>query len=155
MANQMCKITAEASVGAVPTMGLGRVATTGNVYYVDSNTGESTYSGLSPDAPLDTFSNALSLCTSNKGDIILFMPGHAETLTANTEISVEGLTIMGLGVGDNRATFTFGTSTDADWEVKADNVWIDNIVFKNAIDNQKSIITSIKAYTKITNCLFL
>ena len=155
MGNQAVKFTSETSVGAVPTLGVGRVATTGNVFFVNSNTGVATNSGLSPDAPINSLANALSVCTANAADIIMLMPGHAETIIANTEITIEGVTIMGMGNGDNRPVFTFGTDTAADLEVKADNVTIDNIVFKCGIDNQAAFIESIKAYTVIKNCLFL
>lgn len=152
--DQTIRFLSEASVGAVPTVGLSRVLTTGTVYFVDSNSGASTNAGTTPDAALDSLSSALSLVTANAGDVILFMPGHAETVTANTELTVEGITLRSLGNGDNRAVFTFGTATTANLEIKADNITIDNIVFKNNIDNQASIIESIKAYTVIKNCEF-
>jgi hypothetical protein len=152
--DQTIRFLAEDSVGAVPTVGLSRILTTGTVYFVDSNHGASTNAGTTPDAPLDSLSSALSVATANAGDVILFMPGHAETLVANTEITIEGLTLRSLGNGDNRAVFTFGTATTANIEIKADNVTIDNLIFKNDIDNQASVIESIKAYTVIQNCEF-
>ncbi len=90
--------------------------TTGNIWWVDS--GSSTGAdaagyGQNPDAPFLTLDYAIGNCTANQGDIIYVMSGHAETLTAagGVTVDVAGITIIGLGEGADRPTFTF-SSTD-------------------------------------------
>lgn len=150
----LTQITTNESTGNIPTMGFKEIQTTGDVYYVDSNTGDDSNNGLTAGSAMATLAAAASLTTANKGDVILLMPGHAETLIANTELSTEGVTILGLGLGDNRPVFTFGTATTADIEIKADNVRISNCIFKCDIDSQAAVIETIKAYTTIDDCEF-
>lgn len=85
--------------------------TTGDIWFVDSGTGtDGAGYGQNPDSPVATLDYAIALCTASKGDIIYVMPGHAETAsTANQElfdINVAGVTVIGLGEGDKRPTFT-------------------------------------------------
>lgn len=103
--------------------------TTGKVFYVHSGTGADTSArGLDKSAPFATLAFALTKCTASKGDVIYLMPGHAESLGAAAAIAVAtaGVSIIGLGNGANRPTFTWHT-TDATWTVTADNVLIQNI----------------------------
>lgn len=106
--------------------------TTGEFFFVHSGTGtNSVGGGRNPDAPLATLDYAIGLCTANKGDMIQVMPGHAETLTAAGAIAcdIAGISIVGMGVGDNRPVFTFGsTDNAATWTVSADDVRIANVV---------------------------
>lgn len=70
--------------------------------------------GYDPDGKLHFFSTvdaAISACTDNAGDIILIAPGHAEDVTATSiALDVSGVTIIGLGNGLNRPTFTYGAA---------------------------------------------
>ena len=73
---------------------------------------------------------ARAACTASRGDIILIGPGHAETLTtaADIALSVAGITVIGLGVGNLKPTFTF-SSTDnaATMTVSGNNVRVEGI----------------------------
>ena len=106
--------------------------TTGEFFFVHSGTGtDSVGGGRNPDVPLATLDYAIGLCTANKGDMIYVMPGHAESLTAAAAIAcdIAGISIIGMGVGDNRPVFTFAsTDNAATWTVSADDVRIANIV---------------------------
>ena len=106
--------------------------TTGEIFFVHSGTGaDSAGAGRNPDVPLATLDYAIGLCTASKGDMIYVMPGHAESLTTAAAIAcdVAGISIVGLGVGDNRPVFTFAsTNNAATWTVSADDVRISNIV---------------------------
>ena len=66
------------------------LATTGEIYYVNSGTGANAVggitgsngnNGLSPKTPFATIDYAIGRCTANRGDTIYVMPGHWETLT--------------------------------------------------------------------------
>lgn len=98
---------------------------TGSRFYVHSGTGSDTVGyGYNPDSPTATIDYAHNLCTANKNDMVIVMPGHAETLTGAAGISCDtaGVTFVGLGNGTNRPTITFGTSANADINVSAANV---------------------------------
>lgn len=88
--------------------------TTGDVYYVNSATGADvgTRTGKNMDEPFDSLDYAIGRATASNGDIIVLMPGHAETTTA-IALDVAGLCIVGYGFGRNRPTLTATTaSTD-------------------------------------------
>lgn len=96
----------------------------GEVWYVDS--GGTAGGGRSPDAPLATLDEAINLAAA--GDTIVVMPGHAETLADATSLvpDVDRLTIIGLGRGQQRPTFTL-TATASNIPVSGDGVRIENI----------------------------
>ncbi len=88
--------------------------TTGNVFWVDS--GKTTAGGITsaygktPDAPFLTISAAIStdVCTPNNGDIVIVMPGHAETVATVGALALDiaGVTIIGIGDGADQPTIT-------------------------------------------------
>ena len=106
--------------------------TTGSRFFVSSGTGtDGAGYGRNPDAPVATIDYAVGLCTANKNDVILVMPGHAETVSAaaGLDLDVAGITIIGLGSGANTPTVTLDTATTADIDIDAANVTIENIHF--------------------------
>jgi hypothetical protein len=66
-----------------------------------------------------------------RNDIIMVMPGHAETISSATAlaINVKGIMVMGLGNGALRPTFTLDTATTATIKVTAASVSIVNCLF--------------------------
>lgn len=105
--------------------------TTGNIWFVDSGASASG-SGLSPDDPCTTLNAAVALATASNGDIIYLMEGHAETITAaaGVDISKAGLTVIGLGTGGLRPTFTYTTAATGTFAIGASNTWIENLLFR-------------------------
>lgn len=63
-----------------------------------------------------TLSSALSYCRSGRGDTIVALPGHSESVTDNTMLTnlVPGTKILGIGHGGNRPVFRW-TDTAAQW----------------------------------------
>lgn len=58
-----------------------------------------------------TVDAAIGLCVANSGDTIYVLPGHTETVTATSiALDVAGVSIIGLGSGLNRPTFTYGAA---------------------------------------------
>lgn len=102
----------------------------GNCYYVDSVNGDDGNDGTSWDESVATLDYAIGLCTANNGDRIYLAPGHAETLTGASDITIDiaGLEIVGVGVGNDRAKFTFGTDVGASIVISAASVKLINIV---------------------------
>lgn len=82
--------------------------------------------------PFSTLAGAIASCTASRGDVIMVMPGHAETISSATALTlnVAGVAIIGLGQGDLRPTFTLGTATTATINVSASQVAISNCLFK-------------------------
>lgn len=114
----------------MPVLPGGQVpSTTGSVFFVHSGTGSNNNAGLDPDSPLATIDAAVGKCTSNVGDVIVVMPGHAENITGATSLVVDvaGVQIIGLGHGRNRPVLTF-TATASSIEMDAANTRLSNLV---------------------------
>ena len=133
------------------------LVTTGKIFYVCSVGGSADHTGTSPDYPLATIDAAINKCTANKGDVIYVMPNHAETIGSAGAITcdIEGISVIGLGNGDNRGVVTIATATSADVSITADNVTIKNLLFKCGLDAVTDMIDiDTAAYTTIDNCYF-
>lgn len=102
----------------------------GEILFVHSGTGSSSNDGSSPDSPMATVDQAINRCTAGKGDVIYVLPGHAETITAadGFDADVAGISIIGLGRGTNRPTFTF-TNVNGGVTVGAAGVTLRNLRF--------------------------
>lgn len=84
--------------------------------------------------PFSTVDYAIGRCKASRGDIIMVMPGHAESLAGASAITsdVAGVAIVGLGAGSLRPTFTF-TATASTWVVSAANCSFANIILQAGI----------------------
>lgn len=140
----------------VPVMGGSQVpSTTGNYYFVDSGTGSSGNSGASSSDALATIDQAINKCTASNGDVIIVMPGHAETISGATGIVVDiaGISIIGLGHGRNRPVISFD-NTASRIPVSANNVLIENLVFLGAVADIVSGVTITGDDVTLRNCDF-
>ena len=102
--------------GGVPAI-IDTAKFSGNVFYVDSNAAgaaDTAGHGMGPDGPFATIDFAITQCTASQGDVILVLPGHAETINAAgaIDLDIAGITVLGLGVGNKRPTITIGSSAD-------------------------------------------
>ena len=118
----------------IPLIGSGPDMTTGDVYFVSStaaNRSDSGSQGTAPTLPFATLDYAVGRTTENQGDIIYVMPGHAETISAaaGLDLDVAGISVIGLGWGNTRPTFTFATATGADMDIDAANITLRNLRF--------------------------
>lgn len=79
----------------------------------------------------NTLALASAACVASRGDVIFVMAGHTETVSSATALtlSVAGVTVIGLGLGTLRPTFTLDTATTATINVTAANVTFRNIIF--------------------------
>lgn len=112
-------------------------ALTGNVWFVKSGGGTNgSGSGSDPSLPLTTLQAAHDAATASNGDVIYLMPGHAETVSSAAAITMSkaGITVVGLGSGAQRPTFTFGTVTGASILISGANFKCSNIVGVAALD---------------------
>ncbi|MHC4179977.1 MAG: hypothetical protein ACYSWU_20930, partial [Planctomycetota bacterium] len=104
--------------------------TSGNVFFVDSGSARASDGNRArdPDIPAATIDGCIAKCTANNGDIIVVMPGHAESPTAAITMDVAGVWIYGLGWGGDRPTITSSNATNF-VAMSAANCRISNIVF--------------------------
>ena len=103
----------------------------GEVFWVNS-TSIATKTGLTgSDAnpgtyhqPLATIAAAITKATASRGDMVIVMPGHSETIATDGGIafSKAGVAIVGLGMGTLRPKFVIDTIAAAALTVTAANV---------------------------------
>lgn len=148
---------ASVSAGGVPLLPNGIPLTNGRTFVVDS--GHANASDSNPGTasrPLATLDAAVGKCTASNGDLILLAPGHAESIsaTATCALDVAGISVVGMGTGSLRPTFTFITSTAAKITVDAANVYIQNLLFVNNIDSQVIVLDVNAADCTVVGCEF-
>ena len=111
---------------------------TGSIFYVDSNVATGTdSSGSSWTNAVTTLDAAVALCSDNRGDVIKLAQGHAETFIAanSADLDVIGITVIGMGTGSDRPTFTYTTGTAGEIVIAAANITINNLLFQPGIAN--------------------
>ena len=119
----------------------------GSVFFVHSGTGtDGAGYGQNPDAPLATLDYAVGLCTADKGDKIYCLPGHAEDVAAASavDIDVAGISVIGLGNGNNRAKFTGITGAGATIEINGANIRLENLIFVAGFTNGLTQFVDVK-----------
>ncbi len=110
--------------------------TTGSVFFVHSGTGNNTtYSGTDPTTPFSTIDYAIGFCTASKGDVIVVLPGHSESISGAAAIAadVAGISIIGLGWANLRPLITLHT-TATTIAVSAANVTFRNLRIATDVD---------------------
>jgi len=88
-----------------------------------------------------TLDLAMAATTANRGDYVFLAPGYSETVTSTTPaLDVAGVTIVGLGNGLNRPTFTYGAAA-ATINVSGANITIKNVHHIANFDNVAAAYT--------------
>jgi hypothetical protein len=140
----------------IPVIGSGSLMTTGNIFFVDSGSsgGADGNAATNPESPAITLDAAIGKCTANNGDIIFVMPGHAESIAAtDITMDVAGVSVIGLGRGDARPTFTFA-ATGSTIAMSAASTRISNVVLVPGIGAVASGITASGVASEIDNVEF-
>lgn len=126
----------------------------GEVFWVDENAsspGRGTFQN--PDTSIDT---SIGRCVSGRGDVIMVKPGHVENISAAAAMTcdVAGVSIVGLGTGNDQACIVFDTADTADIDVSAENVSFVNMWFLANYANVDGAIdvTADGDYLTIQNC---
>lgn len=106
-----------------PFLQVSPLLTTGKVFFVNSVVGKANNVGDDSLRPLATWQQAINKCRANKGDYVVIMPGHAESVTtaAGINLNVAGVRHIMMGVGASRPIFTLSGSTAASIDVTAAN----------------------------------
>ncbi len=123
----------------------------GQVFYVGTGaqvnalgqTGECIASRVSP-----TVDKALAQCVSGRGDFVYVLPGYTETVSSADQWSSlgtkTGVSVIGLGTGMNRPTFTYSAQTATILMDQA-NFAIRNCVFYMAGDTGSTTALTVTA----------
>lgn len=127
---------------------LGMPFIPGKVYFVQSTSAQVSDSnpGTVKNYPLATIAKALELVAAltsptNAGHVIFVLPGHAESFATDLDITTShnGVSIIGIGVGESRPILTF-TATGAKVDIDGANVRFAGFVLKNDVDSQTVMI---------------
>jgi hypothetical protein len=119
------------SVRGVPILN----AYAGQVLWVSSTTGSNQNKGTR-ERPFASIDYAVGKCNADKGDIIMVMPTHAETVSeaGGLDLDVSGIRIIGLGEGRQRPKVNIGTVTTASVQVDSYDITVENIIFQGQVD---------------------
>ncbi len=144
----------------------------GNTFFVDSTSGSNSAGGQwgqNWDFPYATVNYAMSKCTTGANDVILVAAAHAETITASSTasgvatgqfcIDKGDVSIIGMGRGTKRPTFTFTTAAGAGVHIvgTSPNVILSNLLFISAFTNGLTTTITVPANAygfTLENCEF-
>lgn len=128
----------------------------GDIRYVHHGGAGTSGPGWAPENAYTTIDSAISACTANNNDLVVVLPGHAETITAASaiDLDVAGVTVIGLGQGTNRPTVTFGTATTASIDFSAANCTLKNIRCVSNIDSLVCFVEGGAGNATIEDCYF-
>jgi hypothetical protein len=127
-----------------------------NLWFVSSGAGtDNTGAGRSPALPFATLDYAVSHADVTTGDTFALLPGHAENLTADSDVDIDvaDLSVIGLGWGSNRPTFT-ATAIAGDFKLAAAGIRIENLLFLSGVDATTGMLEISAADCTVLNCEF-
>ncbi len=103
----------------------------------------------SPGGFFTSLNAAMANCRANRGDMIIALPGHTETVAASTFLSSvkAGVRVMGRGNATDRPKITWN-NTAGNMALSAANVWFDNFQWELAGD--PASVTALTTTTAIT-----
>lgn len=103
-----------------------------------------------------TITAAAAKCVADRGDSILVASNHDETVTTagGITLSVNGVSLIGLGNGTDRPTITFTTAVAASMNITGAEVIIKNIQFVCGIDAQTAMVNVTGTDASFVNCEF-
>lgn len=142
------------------------VAYPGKVFFLNSTSvlaatddgvaGADSTSGGAYQRPFASLNFAVNQCVASRGDIIMVMPGHTETISTATAtaMDVAGVVVVGLGSGTLRPKFTLDTTTAATIAVSAANVSFKNVIFNANFADIASLFTPTAANFLCEDCVF-
>lgn len=127
----------------------------GNVFYVQATNGSDTNSGTTPDKPFATIATAALATTAALDDVIVVLPGHAETVTTTITLSKSRVRVIGVGEGNQRPLITPNLAGD-NINITGAGVVVENLRFAAPLtDNQASDINVAAAGVTLRNLFSL
>lgn len=144
-----------------------QIAQPGKVWFVNNSTilapGGIAGSDFGPGGYLTPFKTVEGALGSGKltnfagrGDILMVMPNHAETISNATLMALNcaGVAVVGLGDGASRPTFTFNTATTATITINGANMSFINCLFIANFANIAAAFTVKAKGFYLGNCEF-
>lgn len=106
--------------------------------------------------PKSTIAGAIDACTASRGDVIIVMPGHSETIETDGGLALDtaGVAIVGLGVGTLRPKIVVDTLAAAAITVTAANVTLQNFVIEASFADITNAIDVTAAQFSLLECEF-
>ena len=103
-----------------------------------------------------SFAAVNAAVVADRGDVVLVLPGYTESVAgaAGINLSVSGVSYIGLGNGSLRPTLTFTTATTATVTITAANITIENIFATSTFDAVVSPFVVSAAGVTFKNCVF-
>ena len=141
------------SQSTIPGSALGDSPGVPDIYYVDSVSGADGNDGRDIKDPKATIDAAINACTASQGDVILVLPGHAETLTSQISLDVIGVSIIGVGEGTLKPQLTIDAVIDG-IDIGAANCRVENIGFAVSTAGATAQINVDAADAVIKGCHF-
>lgn len=150
-----------------PQLGPLNLMTSGSVFWVNSATGtDADGRGSDPSRPLASLKFALGKTTSPSSnptkpgnDVIILMPGHVESINsaAYFTTAASSVSIVGLGVGNERPTLQWKTTTTAQIIIATDGIRFYNVIFDLAsqLTAMAEPIKITSTNTQFESCYFL
>lgn len=128
--------------------------TSGNVYFVHSGRGTTNNEGRDDQRPISSIARALTKMRATRGDVIIALPGHVETLTAAGQLvfNQAGVTLLGMGRGTTRPQINCTTAVGADIDINAANIYWENIRVTGGVDALTGPIDVNAADFAMINC---
>jgi len=113
---------------------------TGEIFWV-GNDGDAAFEAMATKIKADHLftsgDTAVGSCVANRGDTIVFMEGHNESVIAagGLDLDVAGITMVFLGTGTSQAKITFGTAVTASMTVDAADITLIRPKFVAGLDS--------------------
>lgn len=108
--------------------------------------------------PFKTIEGALNngRVTASRGDVLMVMPGHSETITTDGGIALDkaGVAIIGLGIGSLRPVIILDTAAAAAVTVTAANCSLQNFELRASFADVTNAIDVSAAWFALDNCEF-
>ncbi len=94
--------------------------------------------------PFSTIDKGITACKASRGDIVLVMPGHTETVsTTSINMDIAGVTVVCLGNAENQAVLTYNAAGSTITVSAANCRWVGGL-------HQSTILDCASAFTLST-----
>lgn len=111
--------------------------------------------GTSELQPFATIAYALTKCVANRGDAIFVLPGHAETSTASIAMSVAGVQVIGISLGNKKPTVTVNGVVNL-FSITAANCRLSNLQLTIiTTDAAPSLVSVTGAFARVDNLFMI
>ena len=145
MAGSIANFPGGVASWGVPLMGGYSIpSTTGQYLFVDSTNGSDGNLGDTPTTAKRTIGGAQSAAVASRGDVVVVMPGYAETRTAVLTLSKAGVYYKALGHGALAGAITCNGTVDA-MSVTGASVTIDGFRFPGPLTDAQTADINVAA----------